>query len=220
MKKLIILIIIVFVAANSTKAQSPKDIFSTKEIVWYGLDFTKAKFIGQFDQGFGAMPATCADMRNKWIPEWNALIAKEPQNFDIKKSLHKDNVYYDIAPVNEMNSTISEEACMTLNPGKIEMSDVETMVKKYKTGDKKEGIGIVFIIENFNKGAEMADIYVTFFDIASKKVLISEKASGKVSGIGMRNYWAGAIKSILKQIEKKEYKNWEKKYSSNKLVHN
>lgn len=194
-------------------AQSAKDVFSTKEIVWYGLDFTKAKFVGQFDQGFGTMPASGTDMRNKWIPEWNALIAKEPQNFDFKESFRKDQVYNDVAPVNEVNSTINVEECMSLNPWKIEKSDIDAMIKKYKAGDKKEGIGLVFIIENFNKSAEVADVYVTFFDIASKKVLLCEKESGKVRGIGMRNYWAGAIKAILKQIDKNDYKNWKKKYS-------
>lgn len=213
MKKINVLILIVFIAASSVKAQGSKEVFSTKEIVWYGMDFTKAKFVGQFDQGFGAMPATGSDMRNKWIPEWNALVAKEPQNFDLKKSFHKDNVYYDIAPVNEVNSTIDVDACMSFNPGKIEKSDIDGMIKKYKGGDKKEGVGLVFIIENFNKGAEVADVYVTFFDIASKKVLVCEKVSGKVNGIGMRNYWAGAIKAILKQIAKKDYKSWENKYS-------
>lgn len=204
---------IVFIASKSMNAQSAKEVFSAKEIVWYGLDFTKAKFVGQFDQGFGAMPATGSDMRNKWIPEWNTLIAKEPQNFDLKESFRKDNVYYDIAPVNEINSTIDVDACMSFNPGKIDKSDIDGMIKKYKGGDKKDGVGLVFIIENFNKGAEMADVYVTFFDIATKKVLVCEKVNGKVKGIGMRNYWAGAIKAILKQIGKTDYKSWENTYS-------
>jgi trans-2-enoyl-CoA reductase len=86
------------------------------------------------------------------------------------------------------------------------------MVNNYKGDVKKEGIGLSFIVENFNKGSQMATVYVTFFDIASKKVLISEKLSGKAMGIGMRNYWAGAIKAMLKQIDLTEYKNWKTKY--------
>lgn len=213
MKKIIILILSVFTITSCINAQSAKDVFSTNEIVWYGLDFTKAKFVGQFDQGLGAMPASGLDMRNKWIPEWNALIPKEAKNFDLEETFRKDNVYYDIAPVNEVNSNIDVNDCMSLNPGKIEKSDIDAIIKKYKTGDKKEGIGLVFIIENFNKGYEMADVYVTFFDIATKKVLICEKTSGKVKGIGMRNYWAGAIKAILKQIDRVEYKIWKTRYS-------
>lgn len=213
MKKVITLIWCVCITASSVIAQSAKDVFSSDEIVWYGLDFTKAKFVGQFDQGLGVLPASGADMRNKWIPEWNALIARETKNFDLKKTFRKTGVYYDIAPVNDLNSTIDVNECMSFNPGKIEKSEIDEMIKKYKAGDKKEGIGLVFIIENFNKGAQKADVYVTFFDIASKKVLICEKTSGKVGGIGMRNYWAGTIKSILKQINSNSYKNWKSKYS-------
>ena len=77
---------------------------------------------------------------------------------------------------------------------------------------KKSGIGVAFIIENFNKGTQEATVYVTFFDIATKKVLVCEKMTGKAMGVGMRNYWAGAIKSILKQIDATEYKNWKSKY--------
>ena len=114
--------------------------------------------------------------------------------------------------MNELNSKIDVDACMVYNEGKIERTEIDGMVKKYKAEVKKDGIGLSFIIENFNKGTQMADIYVTFFDIASKKILICEKVSGKAMGIGMRNYWAGAIKAILKQIDASEYKNWKSKY--------
>jgi hypothetical protein len=208
MKKLFSLSLL-FIAALSIQAQTAKDAFAAKEIVWYGLDFTKAKFVGQFDQGFGAMPATGTDMRNKWIPQWNALIAKEPQNFKIKEAFRLDNVYYDMASLNELNSKIDVDNCMSFNSGQLAKADIDAMVKKYTAGDKKSGIGLAFIVENFNKGAEAADVYVTLFDIASKKVLFCEKMSGKAMGVGMRNYWAGAIKAIIKEIDTSAYKNWK-----------
>ena len=192
------------------KAQDPKAVFNAKEIVWYGLDFTKAKFVGGFDQVGGAGAANGSDMKSKWIPSWNALILNEQPKFDLKKTFRKDNVYFDVASLNELNSKIDPDGCMTPNPGKIEKSEIEAMVKKY-SGEKKEGVGLSFVVENFNKGTQMADVYVTFFDIATKKILLCEKVSGKAMGIGMRNYWAGAIKAILKEIDDSEYKNWKSK---------
>ncbi len=185
MKKVIISIFGVFIAGSSINAQSAKAIFDAKEIVWYGMDFTKAKFVGQFDQGMGANPASGSDMRNKYIPGWNALVVNEPQHFDLKKAFRKFSVYNDVAAVNLVNSDVDVNECMSFNPGKIEVGDIGNMIKKYKAGEKKEGIGLVFIIENFNKGSETADVYVTFFDIAAKKILICEKTSGKAMGIGM-----------------------------------
>ena len=209
MKKIICFTLLIANVAITT-AQDAKSVFSATEIVQYGLDFTKAKFVGGFDQVGGAGAATGSDMKSKWIPSWNSLIQNEQPKYDLKKTFRKDNVYYDISSLNELNSKIDVDACMVPNPGKIEKSDIEGMVKKY-TGEKKEGVGLVFIVENFNKGSQMADVYVTFFDIATKKVLLCEKESGKAMGIGMRNYWAGAIKAILKQIDEGDYKNWKNK---------
>lgn len=210
MKK-IILFALLFAGVSVTKAQDAKKVFTTTDIVWYGMDFTKAKFVGGFDQIQGAGAVTGTDMRNRWVPGWNTLMLNEPQNFDLRKTFRKDNIYNDINSVTDLNSKLDADKCMTYNEGKIEKSEIEGMVKKY-TGDKKEGVGLVFIIENFNKGTQTANVYVTFFDIGTKKVLLCEKIDGKAVGIGMRNYWAGAIKSVLKQVEKELYNNWKARY--------
>lgn len=207
MKKLLLSLLII--GGINLKAQDVSKVFSATEIVWFGMDFTKAKFVGQFDQGMGALPATGGDMRNKWIPQWKSLIATEQQNFDFKKALAKESIYYDIASLNTLNSKINPDNCMDVNPTKIEKSDINAMVKKYTSG-KKEGIGMVFIVENFNKGAQVADVYVTFFDIATKKILICEKMTGAAKGIGMRNYWAGAIKAIIKELGNGTFSSWKK----------
>lgn len=211
MKK-ILLSLLVVACGTFAKAQDAKSALSATEIVWFGLDFTKAKFVGAFDQAGGAAPATGSDMKNKWIPGWNALIAKEPQNFDLKKAFRKDNVIYDLKSMNELNSKVDPDECMVYNPGSIERSAIDGMVSKYKADVNKSGIGVAFIVENFNKGTQEATVFVTFFDIASKKVLVCEKMTGKAMGVGMRNYWAGAIKAILRQIDATEYKNWKSKY--------
>lgn len=211
MKKYFV-ISLLFIGATGTQAQDAKKVFSATEIVWFGMDFSKATFVGGFDQGAGAAPITGAELRSKYIPGWNTLIQNEQPHFDFKKSFRKDNVYYDIASVNEVNSKIDADKCMSPNPGKIEKSEVAEMVKKYSSSVKKEGIGLAFVVENFNKATQLAEIYVTLFDISSKKVLVCEKMSGKGVGIGIRNYWAGAIKNILKQIDENEYKNWQSKY--------
>lgn len=211
MKK-IILSLLVLAGATGLKAQDGKSALAATEISWFGLDFQKAKFVGAFDQGMGAMPATGSDMKNKWIPSWNALVMNEPQNFDLRKTFRKDNVTYDLKSVNELNQKIDVDACMVYNDGTVTPEDVAACVKKYTADVKKSGIGVSMVIENFNKMNQMATLYVVFFDIATKKVLVCEKMSGKCMGIGMKNYWAGAIKAILKQIDASEYKSWKGKY--------
>lgn len=208
MKKLMLSLLLI--SSITFKAQDVSKVFSATEVVWFGMDFTKATFVGQFDQGMGAMPATGGDMKNKWCAQWNNLVATEQQNFDFKKALSKESIYYDIASVNALNTKLDPDKCMNLNPGKIERSAIDGMVKKYSSADKKQGVGLVFIIENFNKGAQVADVYVTFFDIATKKILICEKMSGAARGVGMRNYWAGAIKAIIKELGSGTFNSWKK----------
>jgi hypothetical protein len=140
MKK-IVLLALGIIAITASKAQDAKSVFSATEIVWYGMDFTKATFVGQFDQGMGAMPATGYDIKNKWIGQWNALIAKEPQNFKIKEALQKENIYYDMAPVNELNTKIDADKCMGFNPGKIERTSIDGMVKNTVQEIKKTVLG-------------------------------------------------------------------------------
>ena len=146
MKKLLLSLFLI--GSFTFKAQDEAKVYSANEIVWFGMDFTKAKFVGQFDQGMGAMPATGGDMRNKWIPQWNALIQNEQQNFDLKKALGKESVYYDIASLNTINSKINPDGLMDVNPTKIEKSVISELVKKYSSADKKDGVGLVAWLTN------------------------------------------------------------------------
>lgn len=208
MRKTCILFILALVG-NSLWGQDSKAIFSSKEIVWYGLDFSKAHFVGSFDQGFGYLTASGYDMKTKWIPEWNGIIVREPANFDFKKAFKKDNIKYNLNPLAKVNQTIDAIECMSFTTEKISRTTIDSLVANYPDSDIKEGIGVSFIVENFDKTTETASVYVTFFDIKTKKVLLCNLLIGKPSGVTLRNFWLGAIKDIIKQITKKEYNKWK-----------
>ncbi len=89
--------------------------------------------------------------------------------------------------------------------------EVKKIISEYDiTG--KEGIGLVFIMESFNKNKELGYIWVTFFDLETKEVLLSNKMSGKPGGFGIRNYWAKSYYNVMKSIEKKKWKAWKAQY--------
>lgn len=211
MKK-IILILLSAVSFSIFSQNTAKEIFSSNTIVWYGLNFTKAKMIGQFDQAMGAGEASGSDIKNKWIPAWNSIILTEPKNFKIKEAFHKDDVFYDIASNEKLNANINSEELMTFNSYKFDNAQktVKDVVTKLK-GEKTEGIGVTFIVESFNKSLDEAVFYVTIFDIKTKNILIMERMVGKPVGIGLRNFWAGAVKHVIKQITTDYYKIWKSK---------
>jgi hypothetical protein len=188
-----------------------KDVFSSKTIVWYGLNFTEAKMIGQFDQAMGAGPATANDLKNKWIPNWNSLIQTEQKNYKIKEAFRADEIFYDVTPTDKQNYGIKTDELMSFNA--FQFSDpkktVGSIVSKLSGGQKTEGIGVTFIVESFNKSIDEAVFYVAVFDIKTKNVLILERIVGKPMGIGLRNYWAGAAKHVIKQITADYYGKWK-----------
>ena len=190
-----------------------KDVFSSKTIVWYGLNFSEAKMVGQFDQAMGAGPASGSDIKNKWIPQWNSLIMTEQKNFKIKEAFQKDEVFYDITPTEKQNQNINSDDLMSFNSYtfKDAQKTAKEIVSKLKGGEKTEGIGVTFIVESFNKSMDEAVVYVTVFDIKTKNILILERMVGKPMGIGLRNFWAGAMKHVIKQITTDYYNLWKSK---------
>ena len=211
--KNIVLIFLISLSFESYAQNTGKDLFTTKNIVWYGLNFAEAKMVGLFDQAAGAGAASPGEIRDKWIPAWNVLIVNEPDHYKIKEAFRKNEVYFDLSPTEKMNHEIKLDNFVSYNA--FNFSDpnktVQDVVSALKGGDKNEGIGLVFVVESFNKTSDEASIYVTVFDIKTKKVLITEKIIGKPAGFGLRNFWGGAIKRILKQISDVNYSYWKSK---------
>jgi hypothetical protein len=212
MKKFFIFILL---AANSFSfAQtkySAKDFFTAKEIVWYGIDYSKAKFIGSFGQFKDAGEVNGNTLVNKYFSGWNLVIIREPEKYDIAKFFKKESFKSDLTAVNKINGETSPEGIMQENDYTLDEKMLPAMVKKY-TGEQKDGIGVAFITESYNHSKESATYYAVVFDIASRQILISEKYTEKPGGFGIKNYWISTARKTLEDISD-NYNKWEKKYS-------
>ena len=122
---------LVLLAYNYTSnAQvTPANVFTSSELVWYGLDFTEARFIGKFEQGFDENQVSASEMIHRYIPAWNKLVLEEPRNFDLKSAFRKNNVYYDIKPVENLNSKINPDGIFTYNNHIIMKDKLAGMIK-------------------------------------------------------------------------------------------
>lgn len=214
MKKLI-LNLFVFCCGALISQNTASGFFNTNEMVWYGLNFSEAKMIGQFDQAVGANVSSSSDIKNKWIPNWNSLVISEPQNFRLGEAFRKFNIYNDLGPTEKQNQNINLDNFMSFNPYHFAdpVKTVNSVVSKLSTGEKTEGYGVIFIVEYFDKTKIEASVYVTVFDIKTKNVIISDKITGVPKGIGLRNFWAGAIKQIINQVNTSNYNTWAHKAS-------
>lgn len=197
MKKLLFVLFISTSAIFSSYAQSSEDISNSTNWTWFGIDYTNCYYIMSYD-----FPSV-SDLESK-IGAWNNLVLTEREKFLVKPFKGK-TLAYSIDMVTEINegidvkSRISNDASLGTHMDK---SQIQEIVNNYQIPDDLSGIGLIFIAECYNKPDEQGAYYVTFFDIASKKVMSTERKLGKASGFGMRNYWANSYYVILKELGK------------------
>ena len=210
MKKLLLLVFGLFSYGQASAQYTMADMFSGKaKVVFLGLDFTQAKYIGRA----GFMDPTA--IQNQHMASWNNLIEIEPKKFSLQKPLKlKDGQYSSrVEDMIKYNKAANVADNITDSEYSITEDQVKKSVSKYSLSEK-DGIGVVYVVESLSKTAERMTAWVTFIDLDTKKILHTEKIEGKAGGFGFRNYWAGAVYKINQNIDSKYYKQWSKPYKS------
>lgn len=217
MKKLFLSLFSVALAAN-VMAQSKSDVFdASTPVTFIGLDFTQTKFIGNASNYKDAGEVTNASMKEKYIPNWNHMFASssEKKNFKVADAINRSEVDYAIEVADKVNGNITRKDFFSDKMADFPhftSSQIADMVKKYDFMGKS-GIGLIFFVEGMRKGEEKGDpsyatVWVTFVDMKSKTVLLTQKVEGKAGGFGFRNFWAGAWKNVIKET-KSEWRSWK-----------
>lgn len=124
----------------------------------------------------------------------------------IEKALEGKNVTFSADMIKDMNMEIDMESRITNDESlykHLDPTQAEQIVSNYKIPDDLSGVGLVFIAESYSKPEEAGAYYVTFIDLSTKKVLSTERMTGKAKGFGLRNYWAYTFYKVLQEIGKK-----------------
>ncbi|MCX6199539.1 MAG: hypothetical protein NTY88_10005 [Bacteroidetes bacterium] len=200
MKNSLLLIIAVF-GFQLAHSQDAKMIFTTNEIIWFGLDFSKAKL---------AIPdAKDDEIKNTLFNEWNYTLISESRYYK-EGAFEKRDVYNDLSVVQTRNSAID----MSSTHGKatpITKEMISQAISEYKTaGDHKTGLGCVFFVESFSKVKKEGVAHLVLFDIASRKVLLTERMTGEPGGPGLKYYWAHPFQDMFELISSTKYSAWKK----------
>ncbi len=189
-KRIIFITIALFISFSALlTAQDKSKAAKEEKVVWYGIDFSLAKFT--------LVTENPSVIVNQYLPAINSLIITEPEKYDIKKFFNKKEVVNAIKLTNERNSNIDPSSLVIDSEYKIDPEQVKDMIKNLSL-EEKEGTGMIFIAENLNKATQIGSYYVCFFDIASREIIDARRMEGKAVGIGFRNYWAGSIYNIMK----------------------
>ncbi len=191
---------------------SAKTFFSSDEMVWYGLDFSRAKLLGDVSH-FGSDQIPAVEIRDRFFTAWNALILSEPRNFPLEAAFRKPLITNELSVVQERNASIDPDEVYSFNERRLSREDMDRIIGEYPAVQGADVLGMVFIVEHFSKMSEEAALHVTVFDPARRKILFSERVTGSPRGFGLRNYWAGAIKAILRDIDRTHYTKWRRTYA-------
>jgi hypothetical protein len=203
--KRILFIIIVSLSVQSLSAQSSfSEIKKNHSWVWLGLDFSNTKLLGR--EGFND-PKKIIDY---YFIAWNQLIFDEGKKYDVKKAFKLKQLYTDDSYFDAINSTVKLNELFVDRSYSLSESDINNIVEEYNFSNIKQTIALVFIVERLDKPKEQAVFWVTLINSRTKEIILTERMIGKPGGFGFRNYWAGSIYDIIKQINKKKYKQWKK----------
>jgi hypothetical protein len=192
-------------------AQSEKDVIQASTITWFGVDFSKATLVGSFTQFKDAGDKNEYQIINTYMPAWNNIIVNEREKYDVEKTYKKSSVQYELDVVSTRNQEIDGEKLFSLNAPEKSLTheQLSEVTAGYKSG--KSGVGLVYIVESFNKHKEDGAIWVTFFDMSTGSVLIAERFSARPGGIGLRNYWANTIHDVMVKSSY-AYTKWQRLY--------
>lgn len=189
--------------ALSGFAQTTNVFDAQSELSWLGLDFTKAKFVGDLE-------AFQKSNIPNLMQSWNSLMIDEAKKYNIPLAFHRLSVDSNIDVTLDHNSKLDGDKMWVASfksADRLDEGSIQDIVSKYNFKGLK-GNGLMFNVESFDKPQETATIWVTVVDMDKKKVLFTRRLTAKPSGFGLRNYWAGAVYRMLKDIEKTYYTQW------------
>ena len=192
-------------------AQTIKDVFANEEtpLFYYGIDFTKFRLIDD-------ATANAEDIVDRQFDGINDLIVNEPKKYDLAGAFRRSTINHDLSYVSKKNEKADVNALKSTTTddfARLTEKDIEATVKGMTTGNQK-GVGLLFVAEAASKSKKAMAVWVTFFDIKTKKVLHTERIEGKLSmAFPFRNQMGTAIKSVIDQVDKKKYKEWKAKYA-------
>ena len=169
-------------------------------LVWCGLDYSLVKMIGTMDfrqpeQIFPGM-----------LTAWNGLFMTEmlPELEKMDKSVRSDlqgteadNAKATGQQIQRQDGTRAEMVDST----HITEADIANLLRGLELKYDR-GLGLIFVMDRLVKAQETGCMFVVFFDMASRKPVLSERICAGAGGYGFRNYWFRPVKDAVKKLPK------------------
>lgn len=180
------------------------DFLTTREILWVGINFSKAKFTRQ---GFDFTQ----EILQHYFHEWNMLILNDQKKYDIRMSFRKPVMQYNLSTVTKLNKSLKSNDIIVKNISSRNVYSDEQM-REYASQLELPATlpySLMFVVESFDSTVKTAAIWVVISKTETREVVLCEKFLKKPSGIGVRNYWARTFYNVFYDIQSDAFLRWE-----------
>lgn len=180
------------------------DFLKTREILWVGINFAKAKFTRK---GFDFNQETL----QHHLQEWNKLILNDQKKYDIRMSFRKPIMKYDLSVITKLNKSLKVNDVLTLFISSQHVYSDEQMRNYVATLELPATLpyALMFAVESFDTTVKTAAIWVVITKTDTREVVLCEKFLKKPAGIGLRNYWARTFYNVFYDIQSDAFRRWE-----------
>ena len=210
---ILILFFCIHNAAGQTVYTSKKDISAAKEIIFYGYDFSHFTLADpkRIYTAQGRDPAGVKDHPvnsiKVYVSAWVGYLLNKMGNNYFARKLKTSKVTFDFDYTYQVIRQLNDSNLVSLFKTTIPRDSIQAIINNYQI-KQKEGIGFTIIVECFNKDKEASSAYFTFFDIATKKVLMSDYFStSHADGIGLTSHWGYGFNYTVDSYISDEFKS-------------
>ena len=180
------------------------DFLSVREILWVGVNFSKAKFTRDgFDYS--------QEIMQHYFQEWNKLILNDQKKYDIRMSFRKPMMQYDLSAITKLNKSvkINELFAKYINIKEVFTDDQMVQYVSGLTLPKTFPYALSFVVESFDTTVKTAAIWVVITKTETQEVVLCEKFLKTPAGFGTRNYWARTFYNVFYDVQTNAFLRWE-----------
>ena len=180
------------------------DFLQVREILWVGINFSKAKFTRE---GFDYPP----EVLQRYLHDWNMLILNDQKKYDIRMSFRKPVMQYDLSVITKINKSLKANDLLTKNikANDVLSDDQMRELASVQTLPQSLPYALSLWVESFDSKVKTASIWVVITKTETQEVVLCEKFLKKPGGFGLRNYWARTFYNVFYDIQSQAFLRWE-----------
>lgn len=181
-----------------------RDFLKKKEILWVGINFSKAKFTRP---GFDYTQ----EIMIHYFHEWNMLILNDQKKYDIRMSFRKPVMQYDLSVITKLNKSVKINNIIMRNIGAPNVFSDEQMREYLSSLSLPATLpyALSLVVESFDASVKTAAIWVALTQTETHEVVLCEKFLKTPAGFGTRNYWARTFYNVFYDIQSSAFLRWE-----------